>query len=160
MILEEAPQADAGLRQSEERPSRAPHAARSPSRSRPKPSRRWREAAERLAAHLKDNPELDLTDVAYSLATTRAAFEHRAVALGADREELLGVARRLSPKASPSPSARKAPRQATASSPTSSPARAPSALGMGKELYESDPAFARRLRASLRGARPTPRDAP
>ena len=32
-----------------------------------------REAAERLAAHLEDNPELDPTDVAYSLATTRAA---------------------------------------------------------------------------------------
>ncbi|MGC1851756.1 MAG: SDR family NAD(P)-dependent oxidoreductase, partial [Solirubrobacterales bacterium] len=46
-------------------------------------------AAERLATHLAENPDLDPTDVAYSLATTRTAFEHRAVALGADREELL-----------------------------------------------------------------------
>ncbi|MGC1850879.1 MAG: type I polyketide synthase, partial [Solirubrobacterales bacterium] len=47
------------------------------------------DVAERLATHIEQNPELDLTDVAYSLATTRTAFEHRAVALGADREELL-----------------------------------------------------------------------
>ncbi|MGC1851781.1 MAG: beta-ketoacyl synthase N-terminal-like domain-containing protein, partial [Solirubrobacterales bacterium] len=47
------------------------------------------EAAQRLAAHIEANPELDLADVAYSLATTRTAFEHRAVALGSDREELL-----------------------------------------------------------------------
>ncbi len=47
------------------------------------------EMAERLAAQLKDNPGLDPTDVAFSLTTTRSTFEHRAVALGADREELL-----------------------------------------------------------------------
>ncbi|MGC1851645.1 MAG: type I polyketide synthase, partial [Solirubrobacterales bacterium] len=49
------------------------------------------EAAERLATHIEQNPELDPTDLAYSLATTRTAFEHRAVALGADREELLAA---------------------------------------------------------------------
>ena len=47
------------------------------------------EAAERLASHLRANPQLDLTDVAYSLATTRSAFEQRAVVLGSEREELL-----------------------------------------------------------------------
>ncbi|MGC1852257.1 MAG: beta-ketoacyl synthase N-terminal-like domain-containing protein, partial [Solirubrobacterales bacterium] len=47
------------------------------------------EAAERLAAHIEENPDLDPIDVAYSLATTRSSFEHRAVALGSDREELL-----------------------------------------------------------------------
>ena len=44
-----------------------------------------KEAAGRLAIHLADNPELDLKDVAYSLATTRATFAHRAVALGQER---------------------------------------------------------------------------
>ena len=45
--------------------------------------------AARLAAHLEDNPQLDPVDVAYSLATKRATFEHRAVVLGDDREQLL-----------------------------------------------------------------------
>ncbi len=50
-----------------------------------------REAAERLATHLRQNPELDPTDVAHSLATTRSSFEHRAVAVGTEREELLAT---------------------------------------------------------------------
>jgi len=50
-----------------------------------------RAQAERLAAHLRAGPGLDPSDVAYSLATTRSTFEHRAVALGEDREELLAA---------------------------------------------------------------------
>ena len=45
--------------------------------------------AERLLAHIHSNPELSLTDLAYSLATTRSAFEHRAVVMGGEREQLL-----------------------------------------------------------------------
>ncbi|HEY7147660.1 MAG TPA: SDR family NAD(P)-dependent oxidoreductase, partial [Streptosporangiaceae bacterium] len=44
--------------------------------------------AARLATHLTARPELDPGDVAWSLATTRSAFEHRAVLLGSDRPEL------------------------------------------------------------------------
>ena len=39
--------------------------------------------AGRLAAHLAARPELDPADVAWSLATTRSVFEHRAVVTGA-----------------------------------------------------------------------------
>ncbi|MGC1851068.1 MAG: SDR family NAD(P)-dependent oxidoreductase, partial [Solirubrobacterales bacterium] len=49
------------------------------------------DAAKRLADHIEQNSDLDLIDVAFSLATTRSAFEHRAVALGADRDELLAA---------------------------------------------------------------------
>ncbi|AUS81204.1 polyketide synthase [Actinoalloteichus sp. AHMU CJ021] len=42
-----------------------------------------------LAAHLGTRPELDHRDVGFSLAASRAALEHRAVLLGADRESLL-----------------------------------------------------------------------
>ncbi|MEV4383557.1 SDR family NAD(P)-dependent oxidoreductase, partial [Streptosporangium sp. NPDC049644] len=43
--------------------------------------------AGRLASHL--NADLDPVDVGLSLVTTRSVFEHRAVVIGADREELL-----------------------------------------------------------------------
>ena len=89
------------------------------------------EAAERLAAHLTENPELDPTDVAYSLATTRSAFEHRAVALGADREELLASLAAL-------PMVGRARDGKLAFLFTGQGSQR---LGMGKELYESDPLF-------------------
>jgi pimaricinolide synthase PimS1 len=50
-----------------------------------------REAAANLATHLQENPELDLADTGFSLATTRALFTHRAVALGGTRQELLAA---------------------------------------------------------------------
>jgi acyl transferase domain-containing protein/acyl carrier protein len=43
-----------------------------------------RAQAGRLAAHVAANPGLDPADVSWSLATTRSAFEHRAVIIGAD----------------------------------------------------------------------------
>ncbi|MFI9276262.1 type I polyketide synthase, partial [Kitasatospora sp. NPDC052896] len=45
--------------------------------------------AERLAALVTEHPELDPADLGYSLATSRAALEHRAVVVGNSREELL-----------------------------------------------------------------------
>jgi acyl transferase domain-containing protein/short-subunit dehydrogenase/acyl carrier protein len=44
-----------------------------------------------LAAHLRANPELSVRDVAFSSATTRAAFEHRAAVLTDDRDELIAA---------------------------------------------------------------------
>ena len=44
--------------------------------------------AGRLAGHVTARPDLDPSDVGWSLATTRSVFEHRAVVLGAGREEL------------------------------------------------------------------------
>ncbi|MYW00111.1 type I polyketide synthase, partial [Streptomyces sp. SID3343] len=48
-----------------------------------------RAQAARLAAHVKDRPELDIRAVADSLVTTRALLPHRAVVVGGDRDELL-----------------------------------------------------------------------
>ena len=45
--------------------------------------------AARLRRFVEQHSELDPHDVAYSLVTTRALFDHRAVAVGADRDELL-----------------------------------------------------------------------
>ena len=101
------------------------------------------EAAERLAAHLREHPELDPADVAYSLATTRAAFEHRAVALGAGPRGAARVAAASLADGDPSANVLSAPAPGTASSPTSSPARAPSGSAWARSCYESDPASPR-----------------
>ncbi len=48
-----------------------------------------REQAERLGAHLAGSQQPDSRDIGYSLAVTRAALDHRAVVVGAEREQLL-----------------------------------------------------------------------
>jgi acyl transferase domain-containing protein len=48
-----------------------------------------RAQARRLLSALRDRPEAGPADVGLSLATTRAAFEHRAVVVGGDRDDLL-----------------------------------------------------------------------
>ncbi|MYU20075.1 hypothetical protein GTZ78_57740, partial [Streptomyces sp. SID8361] len=48
-----------------------------------------RAQAGRLREFLVERPELGVAEVALSLATTRSAFEHRAVVTGTDREALL-----------------------------------------------------------------------
>ncbi|WP_415359863.1 type I polyketide synthase [Saccharothrix sp. BKS2] len=45
--------------------------------------------AARLADHLVRRPDLSARDLGWSLATTRSAFEHRAVVLGEDRDALV-----------------------------------------------------------------------
>jgi len=49
-----------------------------------------RYTAKRLAGHLREHPEADLADIGFSLTTTQALFERRAVVVGKDREALLG----------------------------------------------------------------------
>src|SRR5262249_26992585 len=48
-----------------------------------------RAQAERLREHLEARPELSLVDVAYSLATTRSHFEHRAALVAGGRGALI-----------------------------------------------------------------------
>src|SRR5262249_10326195 len=45
--------------------------------------------ARRLLSHLAERPDIRCSDLAYSLATTRSAFPHRAAVIGADRAALL-----------------------------------------------------------------------
>ncbi|WP_394839096.1 phosphopantetheine-binding protein [Pendulispora rubella] len=81
IILEEAPAAPAAV---------SGYAlTKVPVRLSAKTEQALRAQAERLRAHLVDHPELELVDVAYSLATTRAQFKHRAVFVTDDRSELL-----------------------------------------------------------------------
>ncbi|WP_344641721.1 ketoacyl-synthetase C-terminal extension domain-containing protein, partial [Kitasatospora cystarginea] len=58
--------------------------------------------AARLRSHLAERPELSLADVGYSLMSSRAGFEHRAVLVAADRD---GAVRGLEALASGEPGA-------------------------------------------------------
>ncbi len=63
-----------------------------------------RAQVERLGAHLEQHPDLDPTDLSFSLVTTRAQLEQRAVVVGEGREELLAGLSALA-KGEPSPNA-------------------------------------------------------
>ncbi len=97
------------------------------------------ESAQRLAVRLQANPDLDPTDLAYSLATTRATFEHRAVALGKDREELLASLAALA-NGDPSPNVLSA-KAKDGKLAYLFTGQGSQRLGMGKELYEADANF-------------------
>ncbi|MGB7925359.1 MAG: type I polyketide synthase, partial [Pyrinomonadaceae bacterium] len=95
--------------------------------------------AKRLATHIQEHPELSLTDVAYSLTATRSAFEHRAVALGEGREELLESLSSLA-------EGKEDPATTLATAKTAKLAylltgQGSQRAGMGKELYEAYPAY-------------------
>ncbi|MBB4689011.1 type I polyketide synthase [Amycolatopsis jiangsuensis] len=97
--------------------------------------------AARLAAHLRARPQVRLTDVGYSLATGRAALDHRAVVLASDREAALkaldGLAEGRTPAGTVTGTTSAA--DLTAFLFTGQGAQQP---GMGRELYDAFPAFA------------------
>ena len=100
--------------------------------------------AERLATHLAARPDLDPADVGWSLATTRAAFEHRAVITGSSREEL---AAGLAAVAAGSPAAGVVSGVAgdTGQTVFVFPGQGGQWAGMGRELAVSSPVFAAKL---------------
>ncbi|MCM3806460.1 SDR family NAD(P)-dependent oxidoreductase [Streptomyces sp. DR7-3] len=95
-----------------------------------------RAQAGRLRDHLEERPELRPADVGYALATGRSAFGHRAVVVGAEREELL---RGLAELASGTALETVADTGKTAFLFTGQGAQRP---GMGRELYAAFPVFA------------------
>ena len=99
-----------------------------------------RAQAERLAAHLRANPGLEAADLSFSLATTRAGLEQRAVILASEPEELLGSLDALAAGA-PSPTTflgRTPARSALAYLFTGQGSQRP---GMGQDLYKAHPPY-------------------
>ncbi|MDN3355684.1 type I polyketide synthase [Actinomadura sp. DC4] len=92
-----------------------------------------RAQAAALAAHVTEHPEPPVADVAWSLATTRSVFEHRAVVVGDDRDDLAAGLRAVADGA---PAPARGGRTAWVFGGENL------APGAGAELYERFPAFA------------------
>ncbi|MGH3242515.1 MAG: type I polyketide synthase, partial [Spirillospora sp.] len=102
-----------------------------------------RAQAEKLGSHLQAQPDPDLSplDVGFSLATSRAALQHRAVVLAGDRDEALRGLAKLADGRDPRPGVLRAVASdgATAFLFTGQGAQR---LGMGAELHRTFPVFA------------------
>ncbi|WP_405593445.1 type I polyketide synthase [Streptomyces sp. NBC_01092] len=101
-----------------------------------------RDQAARLVAHLADRPGLAPADVGRTLATARAALDHRAVLIGADTDTLTAAAAALADGDTTTPVTSVAGEGRTVWAFTGQGSQRP---GMGRELYEAFPAFAAAL---------------
>ena len=97
--------------------------------------------AGRLLARLDAEPDLRAADVGWSLATTRAALEHRAVLVGSDRDTLAaglaGVA-----SGEPGPGVVVGRTRPVGKRAFVFPGQGSQRLGMGRELHQRFPVFA------------------
>ncbi|MET0237507.1 MAG: SDR family NAD(P)-dependent oxidoreductase [Kibdelosporangium sp.] len=100
--------------------------------------------AERLRIHLEANPAMRLADLAYSLATSRAALEHRAVITAKDREAAL---RGLTALAEDKPGVVRGNAREGGLTAFVFTGQGAQRLGMGQELYAAFPVFAQALDA-------------
>ncbi|MDQ1041739.1 acyl transferase domain-containing protein [Streptomyces sp. V3I8] len=90
--------------------------------------------AERLAQWVRDHPGLAPADIGFSLVSSRAVLEHRAVVVGRSREELLAA---LTASTGTPVRARTSGRTAVLFTGQGS-----QRLSMGRELYEAFPVYA------------------
>ncbi|WP_437873438.1 SDR family NAD(P)-dependent oxidoreductase [Sorangium sp. So ce363] len=107
--------------------------------------------AARLREHLESHPELGLGDVAWSLATTRSAMEHR-LAVSASSREALGAALEAAAKGQ-TPARAAQGRLSSRGAPKVVfvfPGQGSQWLGMGRQLLAEEPVFRASLEASDR----------
>ncbi|SCL73313.1 type I polyketide synthase [Micromonospora peucetia] len=93
--------------------------------------------AARLASFVRDRSDLSVADVSWSLATTRAALEHRAVVWGSDVDELVAGLSAVAEGRSSVSGVVSAGRRAVLFTGQGS-----QRVGMGRELHDAFPVFA------------------
>ncbi|MDT0615391.1 type I polyketide synthase [Streptomyces lancefieldiae] len=103
-----------------------------------------RAQARRLHDHLAERPGLRPVDVGFSLATLRARLDRRAAVVGTSRDELLSGLRALA-EGGQSPSVVRAGTGRRGKTAFLFTGQGSQRLGMGQELYASDPVFAAAL---------------
>ncbi|MFF8575721.1 type I polyketide synthase [Streptomyces sp. NPDC015408] len=113
-----------------------------------------REQAARLRDRVAADPLLTAADVGHSLVTTRTAFAHRAVVLGADREDALRGLGLVAAGTDAAPVVR-----GTAGGPAGPvvlvfPGQGSQWLGMGQRLYAESEVFARSIDDCARALEP------
>ncbi|MGW9432973.1 type I polyketide synthase, partial [Streptomyces decoyicus] len=114
-----------------------------------------RDQAARLRSHLLARPgECDLTGLGFSLATTRSAFEHRAVLVAADRDDLVRGLREIAEGAMVSDVPRGVARDGSARPVLVFPGQGSQWAGMARELLDNSTVFADRLAACERALAP------
>ncbi|WP_190120650.1 type I polyketide synthase, partial [Streptomyces flavofungini] len=106
-----------------------------------------RDQAARLRAHLLADAGLELGDVAWSLAVSRSRFEYRGVVLGGDRDELLAGLDRLAQDDASAQNVVTGRALGGSARPVFVfPGQGSQWTGMARELLDSSPVFAARMR--------------
>ncbi|WP_344493488.1 type I polyketide synthase [Streptomyces enissocaesilis] len=147
VVLEQAPVEEPGAPGRPESGSTVARAAVAPAAAVPFPvSARsapgLRAQARHLRAHVGERRGTDLLDLGFSLATTRAHFEHRAVVVAGDRDELLASLDAVA-------EGRYRPGLSTSGPRPAGPVvfmftgQGSQRAGMGRELYETHSVYAR-----------------
>ncbi|MFJ3309356.1 SDR family NAD(P)-dependent oxidoreductase [Streptomyces sp. NPDC086549] len=150
LILEEAPApepVDDGAVEAAPAPAAWPAGAPLPWLVSARSADALRAQAERISAYVDERTDLSPLDLSHSLATTRAALEHRAVVLADDRESAVTALTALAQGETRSDALRGTVSDGlTAFLFTGQGAQR---VGMGRELYEAFPVFAEAFDAVL-----------
>ncbi|MFD0332524.1 type I polyketide synthase [Streptomyces erythrogriseus] len=103
-----------------------------------------RAQADKLRAFAAADPDADLADIGASLVTTRTSFEHRAVAVGRDRDDLLNALTALG-DGDESPAVVRGEAGEPGERVFLFPGQGAQWTGVARELYDTFPVFARTL---------------